>query len=231
MFTATLENTMSRRTLIALAVTLPLILGANAHAELVTNGGFESNDGTANFTGWSTSGTGILVDNTFQNTGTFDAAFTASSADLNPGILSQSITTTPGTSYHLSFAILDQAGDFNDTFTVTFGGFSATITGDTAAAPGNLPSFYTAESFDIDGSKITGTSTDLTFQGVQDVNNNASNPDWNLDDVSLTEGTAPTPIPEPSTIAVLCAAIIGLCAMRSASKVRSVDVQPKISFS
>jgi hypothetical protein len=63
------------------------------------------------------------------------------------------------------FALLDEAGFIGDTFTVSFGLFTTTITGDEAAAPGDLPSFYTGISFTIPGSEIAGTSTTLSFQG------------------------------------------------------------------
>jgi len=90
-------------------------------------------------------------------------------------ILSQQITTTPGASYNLRFALLDEAGYFFDTFTVSFGGFTATITGDQAAGG------YASELFSIPSADVTGTSTTLSFQLM-----NSLGLDWNLDDVSLT---------------------------------------------
>jgi hypothetical protein len=75
------------------------------------------------------------------------------------------LSTEAGKSYTLSFAVLDEADFSGDTFTVQFGGFSATITGDQAAPPGNLPSLYTAETFIVPAADIVGGATVLAFKG------------------------------------------------------------------
>ena len=168
---------------LALCLSAFIASGSQARANLVFNPGFETenNPVTAPPPSWSSSGSGIVVDTGFANTGTYDVAFGASPLDPSPGTLSQLITTVPATSYNLSFAILDEIGSSNNTFTVNFGTFSATITGD-QAAPG-----YVIENFTVLGSAITGTSTLLSFQGL----NGASA--WNLDDVSITTATIPEP--------------------------------------
>jgi hypothetical protein len=144
------------------------------------------------FTGWTVTGDGISIDSVFPATGNFDAAFGASSDDPDPGILSQSIVTTPGTSYSLSFSLQDESGNPGNSFVISFGGYSATITGDAAAFS------YTDESFLVPVGDITDISTTLSFQGI----NNDS--DWNLDDVSVTQ----TSIPEPPMGLMLTAAAL-----------------------
>jgi hypothetical protein len=164
---------MLRKTLAAaVAAGFVTVSAGGARADLVTNGNFATGD----FTGWTVVGDGISIDTAFANTGdTYDASFSAMTGEPNAGILSQQITTTPGASYNLSFALLDEAGYSFDTFTVSFGGFTATITGDQASGG------YALVPFSIPGADITSTSTTLSFQGM-----NSLSADWNLDDVSLT---------------------------------------------
>ena len=157
----------------------------------VVNGGFESLSGTG-FTGWTIQGAGIAPDSTFPNTGANDASFydvtTASSA------LTQSIATTPGGSYALSFSLLDESGLGTDQFTVTFGGITARLTGDQAAPPGQSATFYTKFTFTVPGAAILASQTNLSFTGAVDA---VSVTAWNLDDVSLTALNTPPPPPPP----------------------------------
>jgi hypothetical protein len=66
------------------------------------------------------------------------------------------------------------------------------IAGDSVAAPGTTPNFYTLESFAIPGSAITSASTALSFEGL---NSPSQGIDFNLDDVALTT----VAVPEPAT--------------------------------
>ena len=130
------------------------------------------------------------------------------------GVLSQTLSTEAGKGYTLSFAILDEA-DFNgDTFTVQFGGFSTTITGDEAAPPGNLPSLYTAETFIVPSADFIGGATVISFKGLNDPSLGI---DWNLDDVSVTASG----VPEPATWILLALAFGGLAIQRHAQNRRS----------
>jgi hypothetical protein len=194
-----MSRTISMIFCIALAA---LCSGRSEAANLVANPGFETGD----FTGWTVTGDGILIDSTFPNTGTYDAAFSALTTDHNPGVLSQTLATTAGQSYTLSFALLDEAGFSGDSFIVKLGAFTQTITGDEAAPPGDLPSLYAAESFTVPGADISGASTVLSFEGLNFPNIGI---DWNLDDVSVT-GAAVPGVPEPSAGALLLAAL-GVC--------------------
>jgi hypothetical protein len=173
--------------------------GPAAAANLVLNPGFETGD----FTDWTVTGDGVAIDTVFPNTGCCDAAFSATTTDPNAGILSQTLSTVGGKSYKLSFALLDEAGFSGDSFTVQFGGFSATITGDMAAPPGDLPSLYTAETFAVPAADILGGTTVLAFKGLNDP---TSGIDWNLDDVSVNAVATP----EPGTWTLLVVAFAGL---------------------
>jgi PEP-CTERM motif len=175
--------------------------GPAAAANLVLNPGFETGD----FTDWTVNGNGMAIDTAFPTTGCCDAAFTATTTDPNAGVLSQTLSTEAGKSYTLSFAILDEAGFNGDAFTAQFGGFSATITGDKAEPPGNLPSLYKAETFIVPASDILGEATVLSFKGLNDPSLGI---DWNLDDVSVTA----TAVPEPSTW-ILVAMAFGVLGM------------------
>ena len=192
---------MSHRLLpAALLAALLGMIGGPARANLVTNGGFE----LGSLSGWGTSGTGIAIDTATPYSGSYDAAFTALSTDPNPGILSQSIATTPGQAYTLSFALLDQnlaAGA--ERFVVKFGGFSDTILGTSLTAD-----TYTNLVLTIGASNVTSTSTALSFQGLQD--SATASPIFNLDDVTLTANIAA--VPEPSGIALLAGAVAMLAA-------------------
>ena len=175
------------------------LFAAPAHAtQLVTNGNFEADPGDGSITGWSVSGVGVADDQVFFNSATHDAIFTATSDDLNPGVLSQDLATTPGGAYTLQFALMNEGLGLFDNFFVSFGGFSTTIGGldVSAALTGGA---FTPFSFNILGADITGTTTTLTFQGVQDPTFGSP---FNLDDVSVTPAGG---VPEPDTWALMIA--------------------------
>jgi hypothetical protein len=181
---------MLRSIRVILLVGFAIFLASRADASsLVLNGGFETGD----FTDW-TAGSGILIDTVFPNSGTYDAEFG------NPsGSLSQSIATTSGASYTLSFALLDQGLAPTDTFNVSFGSFNQDV-------PGFPSGVYNTQSFIVTG---TGSPIDLIFQA------SSSTADWNLDDVSLV---ATTPVP-PSLLLFATGILLwfGLIAMRRQS--------------
>jgi hypothetical protein len=186
-----------------------VISGPAAAANLVLNPGFETGD----FINWSVSGDGIAIDNVFPNTGCCDAALTATTTDPDAGVLSQILSTEAGKSYTLSFAVLDEAGFNGDTFTVQFGAFNATITGDEAAPPGDLPSLYTAMTFIVPAADIVSGPTVLSFKGFNDPSLGI---DWNLDNVSVTAAA----VPEPATWILLALAFAGLGIQRQLKKRR-----------
>jgi len=184
---------MSRTLLIALCLGLVALCGGRARANLVVNGGFETENLVGGVPvppppGWTITGDGVSIDTVFPHTGTYDIAFATPSTDPSIGMLSQAITTSVGQNYTLTFFVMDEAAFALNTFTVSYGGFTATITGDEA------PATYTEESFTVPGS---GTAN-LEFEGINDI------AAWNLDDVSLNQ----TGVPEPAASALLGTALI-----------------------
>jgi hypothetical protein len=169
---------------------------------LVINGGFETGD----FTGWTASPDGTVgIDSLSPNTGKYDAFFSTIPGVLpGPGMLSQPITTTPGQSYDLLFALVDQSGFALDTMSVSFGGFSQLITGDQAAPPGDTPAGYTSFSIPISGTLITTALTTLEFDGTT-----SDSSEWNLDDVEI-DPVGATGVPEPSSLLMLGAGLMTL---------------------
>jgi len=193
---------MSRTLSVVLWLGLVAICSGRAQANLVVNGGFETEtpagcQTTANPVpcnvpprGWTVTGDGVSIDTVFPHTGTYDIAFATPSTDPNIGMLSQAITTTVGQNYTLTFFVMDEAGFPLDTFTVSYGGFTQTITGDEA------PFAYTEESFTVPGAG----AANLVFEGINDI------AAWNLDDVSLTAVAAA--VPEPAASALFGTALI-----------------------
>jgi hypothetical protein len=193
---------MSRIFLTALCLGLMALGSGAARADLVTNGGFETETPAGCQTaanpspctlpppGWTVAGDGVSVDTGFPRTATYDTAFSTPSTDPNVGTLSQTITTVPGQNYTLTFYVMDETGFPLDTFTVSYDGFTDTITGDQA------PFVYTEETFTVPGAGAAS----LSFQGINDI------AAWNLDDVSLTAAAAT--VPEPAGGVLLVTALV-----------------------
>ncbi|MDD5141211.1 MAG: immunoglobulin domain-containing protein [Verrucomicrobiales bacterium] len=178
--------------LIRLYLLSALLLGLRAfgQVEFMLNGGFESGD----FTNWNLTGddTWTIVDTGHNSgiaprTGSYEAALgTAGSL----GYLSQTVATTPGTSYLLSFWLNHSGGDPNDVFIVSWNG--TTLLDET-----NPPApAWTSYQFVV---TATGTSTVLQF-GYE-----AGDTDYlGLDDVSLQSQTniAPAVTIQPVNLTV-----------------------------
>ena len=200
-------------------VVLSLALGlatVPARANLVANGGFETGD----FTGWTLTGTGggVAIDNTAAHSGSYDAAFALASGGTT-STLSQSIATTAGQSYSLSFWLLDQASPSgNDTMNVTFGGFT-----DAVLWSGLNTNSYANVQLTVPGSDITGSSTTLAFQASIDPNPSGvpgvggPGGPFNLDDILLTANTAAAPEPPAAWLLAVGVAALGLAARRRRS--------------
>ena len=193
---------MSPRGAARLFAVVATLAAPAAHADLVANGGFESqypDPFPQPPPAWGATGnTGLLsADQAFPASGTFDMAFTApANTDGGGGIptLFQTLTTVPGQSYVLSFQLASQDGAATSSFEVMFGGLDETIYGSDIGT-----STYVTETFLIDGSSITGPVTALSFIGIVDSDFGVA---WNLDNVSVTE------VPEPSSGVLAGAALL-----------------------
>jgi hypothetical protein len=162
-----------------------------AHANLVSNPGFESCNNPGDAPPSWTSGSSYCSFN--PHSGTWDGDFGGTGATL-----SQIISTIIGDEYDFQFWLWDVA--------ITPNSFSASFGSDTVLSLTNAPnSPYTLEDFTV---TATATSTQISFTGT------ASGNGWSLDDVSVTDlGPAAPTAPEPSTFLLACS-LLGFAGLR-----------------
>jgi hypothetical protein len=164
---------MTTRRLVPVLVATLLALSSTAQANLVTNPGFETGD----FTGWTQFGNvGFTGVDGSPHSGSF-AAFFGPVGSL--GFLSQTLATTPGVRYDLSFFLQSDGGTPNQ--------FQVSWNGSLISDQLNLPAFgYTERDF---LSLLATTSTTPLVFGFRD------DPGFLfLDDVTLD------PVPEPTAL-------------------------------
>lgn len=164
-------------------------------ADVVVNGGFETGD----FTGW----TGGFPDNFvasgnpfFIHSGTYGVAFGATSLSY----LSQTLTTTAGTNYDVSFWLNSNGPD--NQVTLSWGGNSIFNQSNIAADGWTKYSFTET---------ATSSSTLLSF-GLEQISRYSG-----LDDISVTPTSA---VPEPSTWAMMLLGFGGIYFLANGRKWR-----------
>ena len=153
---------------------LQINTGSSAPTNLVANGSFETNS----FSGWTlggNSGSGQFYINTQAESGSDAAALGSTGSD---GTLSQTIQTTAGQNYTLTFWLANQSSGTND-FSVKWNGTTVSSLVN-ASAQG-----YTQYTFNV---VATGSTSTLEF----DARNDPSH--WSLDNISLTPVGAPAPV-------------------------------------
>jgi hypothetical protein len=165
---------------------------------LTSNGGFETGD----FSNWTQSG--WFIDTTNPNSGVYDASTGCGGSscttvgDPNSAYVYQTVATTLGTTYDLSFF-------YNSGQDPTFGSELLVLWGDPTAP--SLSTVVDLVNVDTMGAYVeyTGTVTatspnsQLEFLGRQDLDF------YYLDDVSLSAETSS--VPEPGTLALLAIGI------------------------
>jgi hypothetical protein len=177
-------------------------------ANLINNCAF----GTGTFSSWSGSATTdpfsgidtgdpLALGSTPYNGLTYEAYL---GSILSTDTLSQTFATTPGDSYTIEFALLNDttpSSPYGNSFAADFGAITLLSLSDASADAYNLYSY----------SEIaTGTSTTLSFTEENDEGS------WELDSVSV-QGPPPPPTPEPGTFLLLGS---GLLAMAGAARRR-----------
>ncbi|MBV8831318.1 MAG: carbohydrate binding domain-containing protein [Acidobacteriaceae bacterium] len=196
-----------KKSIITAAVILTFGQAALATAaNLVSNPGFETGD----FSGWTLSGTDYLpggndnyygVDSMDAHNGSYGTYFGPVGGVLN---LTQTIATTPGTSYQISFWLAQAPATpptYVNSFAVSFSG--ANLFTESPAPESN----YTQYTFE-------GTAPSAASQLQFSFRNDTGF--FSLDDVSVST-SAPSAIPEPATFLLVLPALALVLRWRSAS--------------
>jgi hypothetical protein len=168
---------------------------AHAGSNLVSNGSFETGD----FTGWTVSGdttfTGVCDVSTCPgNFAPIDGTYAAYFGPVGDNAtISQTIATTPGDEYSLSFYLANPVGGTPNYFNVTFGNSSFNFT--------NFGVAFGWQQFTLT-TLATSDQTQLSFTFRNDPSY------WFLDNVTVQQSGGT--LPEPSTLVLFGSGVLGL---------------------
>lgn len=209
-------------------VFMTVLAAIPASANLIINGSFESpivpsgsftnySGGSTAINGWKVVGAdSAIVNTTFTQSGiTFQAQdgnqwidLAGVSSNSQTSGVTQDVHTVIGMAYELSF-YLGSATDnhffFPTTVDLSIDG-SARVSYNNPATPNDMLYW---KLFTVPFTAQDSVTTITFFNGGTSNNFNSA-----LDNVSLTEVTSPSPVPEPSTMLLLSAGIAGLAAAR-----------------
>jgi len=222
-----------QRLYVILAAGCSVLISGTARANLISNGSFETPvvttgsfdifaTGSTGITGWTVTGPPgkevAVVSTAFSQNGVlFNAEdgnqwldLTGLSANSTEG-LTQTVTTTPGTRYALTFFVGNTTGGgifgTASSVIVKVNGAAAGTFTNSNAAPASLNWQQFTETF-----TAAGTSTAIEFDNDDPASDNSNG----LDNVDLE--VAPTAVPEPSPAT---AALSGLLALLAAAGFRA----------
>jgi hypothetical protein len=173
---------------LALAVTV--LFAQTAFADLVTNGGFEDgfNGWTLDQPAWTQIDDGTWAPYILPHTGKYYADFGSADADT-PNIITQSLATTIGQSYKVSFWLANDGG--------TPANFYADFDGSHLTTLENPPAFLDWVQYSYTVTPSTSSSA-LTFTFYQVPGY------FHLDDVSVSA------VPLPGSLVLLASALLPL---------------------
>jgi hypothetical protein len=208
-----MNNRMNVWTAVVVLVTVLCAGGLPARADLVSNGSFEAPVTTGSFVetppdGWTLSaGQVVVVDQGWRDPGDITAAngsqwLALQGRGSEGGAISQTLATTPGATYTLSFAhaALSNGGELSH-LTYTVDGVANTLTVNSAGTAAVKLTPWQNVSYQFTAS---GTATVLSFAGDQPVDG--------LFYGSALDHVSVNPVPEPGTITLVATGTIGLLA-------------------